>query len=264
MQTEVEKLNPSAQPQLDRQAAFWDARSEDYADPSEPEQRQRLLRRLARLPHEARPTAGLRLLDVGAGTGAISLHAAQAGAIVTALDVSSAMLRRLEAAGQKEIETVVTDWRAFDIDAAGFRRAFDLVYAQMVPSFRDVADFARFEACSRGWCVFIGWGRERHDPWLEAAFAAHGAPWEVPAGVPLAVQQLTALGRAPEPVYWRETWTRRRSVAAALRDATDHLQVRGARPDPELLGALLAKHGDVDPLVDACVVEIGLLAWRVL
>ena len=159
--TEVERLDPSAQPQLDRQAAFWDARSEDYPDPSTREQMQRLLERLARLPQEARPAAGLRLLDVGAGAGAISLHAARAGAVVTALDVSSAMLRRLEAAGQKGIETLVADWRAFDIDAAGFRRAFDLVYAQMVPSFRDVADFARFEACSRGWCVFIGWGRER-------------------------------------------------------------------------------------------------------
>lgn len=256
-------MNPSAQPQLDRQAAFWDARSEDYPDPSTPEQRQRLLERLAHLTQEARPAAGLRLLDVGAGTGAISLHAARAGAVVTALDVSSAMLRRLEAAGQKGIETVVADWRALDIDGAGFRRAFDLVYAQMVPSFRDVADFARFEACSRGWCVFIGWGRERNDPWLEAAFAAHGVPWEVPAGVPLAVQQLAALGRTVRPAYWRETWTRRRSVAAAIGDAADHLLVRGAEPNPELLRALGAKHGDPDLVIDACEVEIGLLAWPV-
>ena len=262
--TEVERLDPSAQPQLDRQAAFWDARSEDYPDPSTREQMQRLLERLTRLPQEARPAAGLRLLDVGAGAGAISLHAARAGAIVTALDVSSAMLRRLEAAGQKGIETLVADWRAFDIDAAGFRRAFDLVYAQMVPSFRDVADFARFEACSRGWCVFIGWGRERNDPWLEAAFAAHGVPWEVPAGVPLAVQQLAALGRAVRPAYWRETWTRRRSVAAAIGDAADHLLVRRAEPNRELLRALGAKHSDADLIVDACEVEIGLLAWPVL
>jgi SAM-dependent methyltransferase len=263
-QTEVERLDPSAQPQLDRQAAFWDARSEDYPDPSMPEQRQRLLERLARLPHEARPAAGLRLLDVGAGPGAIALHAAQAGAVVTALDVSSAMLRRLESAGQTGIDTLVADWRTFDIDAAGFRRAFDLVYAQMVPSFRDVTDFARFEACSRGWCVFIGWGRERHDPWLEAAFAAHGVPWEVPAGVPLAVQQLAAFGRALQPAYWRETWTRRRSVAAAIGDAADHLLVRRAEPNRELLRALGAKHSDADLIVDACEVEIGLLAWPVL
>ena len=105
------------------------------------------------------------------------------------------------------------------MDGLGWRRAFDRVYAQMMPSFREAADFARFEACSRGWCVFIGWGRERHDAWLQAAFAAHGVPWEVPAGVPLAAAQLQTLGRQPVPVYWRETWQRRRTLEQAMADA---------------------------------------------
>jgi 2-polyprenyl-3-methyl-5-hydroxy-6-metoxy-1,4-benzoquinol methylase len=257
-------VSASAQPNLDWQASFWDARAADYPDPRSPEHRERLLQRIARLPPEARPSPGLRLLDVGAGTGSIALHAAEQGSVVTVLDVSAAMLRRLEAAaGQQTIKALVADWRDVDIDKAGFRQAFDLVCAQMVPSFRDVADFARFEACSRGWCVFIGWGRERHDPWLEAAFAAHGVPWEVPTGVPLAVEHLTALGRDPQPVYWRETWKRTRSVAGALRDATDHLHVRGADVDPEMLRAEMAKRSHGDQIVDACNVEIGLLAWHV-
>jgi len=89
-----------------------------------------------------------------------------------ATTTSAKWVIQLRSAGQKGIDTLVADWHAFDIDAAGFRRAFDLVYAQMVPSFRDVADFARFETCRRSWRVFIGWARDRHDPWLEAAFAA--------------------------------------------------------------------------------------------
>jgi SAM-dependent methyltransferase len=257
-------MTASAQPDLDRQAGFWDARAADYPDPRWPEQHRRLLQRIGRLPREARPGPGLRLLDVGAGAGSLALHAAEQGSIVTALDVSAGMLRRLEAAaGQQPIRTLVADWRGFDVDRAGFRRAFDLVYAQMVPSFREAADFARLEACSRGWCVFIGWGRERHDPWLEAAFLAHGVPWEVPTGVPLAVELLAALGRDPHPVYWPETWKRSRSVDAALRDARDHLHARGADASPELLRALMEKMSDGDRIVDACQVEIGLLAWHV-
>ena len=257
-------MTKSVQPDLERQAAFWDARAAEFPDPREPIQRERLLRRLARLPFDARPGPARQLLDIGAGTGALALYAAEQGAVVTALDISAAMLNRLnEAAKPRRIATVRADWRLFDQEAAGFSGAFDVVCAQMVPSFREVTDFARMEACSRGWCVFIGWGRERHDPWLETAFAAHDVPWQVPTGVPLGVQCLRTLGRDPEPIYWSETWNRTRSAAAAIRDAADHLFVRGVDADLGLLRRELSKTSVRDQLVDQSVVEIGLLAWRI-
>ena len=143
-------MTKSVQPDLERQAAFWDARAAEFPDPREPIQRERLLRRLARLPLDARPGPARHLLDIGAGTGAIALFAAEQGSVVTVLDVSAAMLGRLnEAARARRIALVRADWRDVDQEGAGFSGAFDLVYAQMVPSFRDVTDFARIEACSR-------------------------------------------------------------------------------------------------------------------
>jgi SAM-dependent methyltransferase len=255
-------MTPSAQPQLDRQAAFWDARAADYPDPRDAALLAQQQRRMSHVPAQARPASGLRLLDVGTGTGALALHALAQHARVTALDISGAMLRRLgQAAGAATIELRQADWRTLDVDGLGWRRAFDRVYAQMMPSFREAADFARFEACSRGWCVFIGWGRERHDAWLQAAFAAHGVPWEVPAGVPLAAAQLQTLGRQPVPVYWRETWQRRRTLEQAMADACDHLQVRGATPDPQWLRELRGRPDAAALVQDCCEVEIGLLAW---
>jgi SAM-dependent methyltransferase len=253
----------TAQPRLERQAAFWDARAGDYADPRDPAQRAQSARRFAHVPAPARPARGLRILDVGAGTGAISLHAAEAGAEVTALDVSSAMLQRLRAVvAPLPVDTAHADWRRFDVDQAGFARAFDVVYAQMVPSFREASDFLRMEACSRDWCVFIGWGRQRNDPWLEAAFEVHGVPWEVPTGVPLAVDRLRMLGRAVRPVYWAETWYRQPSLAEAVLDAADHLRVRGAEPDLDVLASEAARFGSDGALACACAVEIGLVAWQ--
>jgi SAM-dependent methyltransferase len=257
-------MSGAAQPDLARQVAFWDARAADYVDPRSPDQRARQAERMARLPPDARARAPLRVLDVGAGTGSLSLHACEQGADVTALDISARMLERLRGvAGPGAICAVLADWRTLDPEAAGFEGAFDVVYAQMVPSFREASDFVRLERCSRGWCVFIGWGRERCDPWLEAAFAAHGVPWEVPTGVPVAVRLLRELGRNVEPVYWRETWSRERSVAAAIRDATDHLFVRGVSADPGLLRDRLRTVSPGEWVVDECVVEIGLVAWRV-
>lgn len=252
-----------AQPRLEAQRAFWDARAVDYADPRDPAERQRLAARLAHLPAEARPGPGTRLLDVGAGTGAIALHAAACGATVTALDVSPAMLARLRAiAAPLRVQTLCADWRAFDPVAAGCAGAFDLVVAQMVPSLRAPEDFLRMEACSRGWCVVIGWGRVRRHPWLEAAFAAHAVPWAVPAGVPLAADGLAALGHSVEPVYWPEAWPVEVDAKAALRDAEAHLRVRGAAPDRARLRALLPPATARGTIACTSTVEIGALAWR--
>lgn len=257
-------MSGTAQPDLGLQTHFWNRRAADYPDPCSAVHRAGQARRLARLPAAARPAPGVEILDVGAGTGALALFAAEAGASVTALDVSEAMLGRLrDAAKHRPIATVLADWRSLDPASAGFCHAFDIVYAQMVPSFRSIADFARLDACSRRWCVFIGWGRARRDPWLQAAFAAHDVPWEVPAGVPLATELLARLGRNPRPLYWKETWSRTRSGAAALRDAADHLFVRGVDADLDLLRRELARIGGAEQLVDRSVVEIGMLAWEV-
>ena len=255
-------MSPMAQPALDRQAEFWDARAGDYPDPRAPAQRALMQRRLAHWPTAARPAAGQRVLDIGAGTGALARAAVEAGARVTALDVSAAMLGRLrEVLSPASAALLQGDWRRLDIDAAGWRGAFNLVAAQMVPSLREPADFERMSACSRGACVFVGWGRERHDPWLEAAFAAQGVPWAVPAGVPLAMQCLREIGREVAPVYWRETWERSRPREAALREAVDHLTVRGVVADIVGLRRELARFSAAEVIVDRCEVEIGLLAW---
>lgn len=253
----------TAQPDLARQAAFWDARAADYPAPDAPSVRDRMIARLAAAPEGARPAPGRRVLDVGAGTGAIALHAHAAGAEVVALDVSAAMLGRLRDADPTgAIRTVHADWRTVDPAASGLARGFDLVFAQMVPSFREAADFARMSACSRGWCVFVGWGRVRRDPWMEKAFALHGMPWEVPAGVPLALDRLGSLGIRCEPVWLAETWPRDRPVEAAVRDAVDHLDVRGATADIGLLTRTAAAMAIQGRMVDASSVEIGIVTWR--
>lgn len=62
--------------------------------------------------------AGMRMLDVAAGTGALSIPAARAGARVLATDWSAAMLERLEARARSEglsIETRVMDGQALDL-----------------------------------------------------------------------------------------------------------------------------------------------------
>jgi ubiquinone/menaquinone biosynthesis C-methylase UbiE len=62
--------------------------------------------------------AGMRFLDVAAGSGALSIPAARLGARVLATDLSAAMLERLKARARQEgldIETRVMDGQALDL-----------------------------------------------------------------------------------------------------------------------------------------------------
>jgi len=77
--------------------------------------------------HELARAAGGPILDLGAGTGRVSLELARAGHDVTALDVDAELLAALrERAGSLPVQTVVADARAFSLD-----RRFALILAPM-------------------------------------------------------------------------------------------------------------------------------------
>lgn len=97
-------------PVLDRVRSFWDldAAGYDHEATHHPATAAKRAAWSAAL-HRHLPRSTARILDVGAGTGFLSLMAASLGHRVTALDLSSAMLSRLqtkaEAAGLS-VETV--------------------------------------------------------------------------------------------------------------------------------------------------------------
>jgi ubiquinone/menaquinone biosynthesis C-methylase UbiE len=72
---------------------------------------------------------GMRLLDVAAGSGAVSLSAARLGANVTAIDISPVMIERLKARAREEglnLEARVMDGHALDLE----NDAFDIVASE--------------------------------------------------------------------------------------------------------------------------------------
>ena len=66
---------------------------------------------------------GMRVLDVAAGSGAVSLAAARLGGRVTAIDISPVMVERLKARARLEgldVEARVMDGHALDLEPDGF------------------------------------------------------------------------------------------------------------------------------------------------
>lgn len=88
---------------LDELRAFWDADAQTYdADPTHQAKTATEQAAWAAALARSLPEAPARVLDVGAGTGFLSLPLARLGHEVTALDLSSSMLARLEEKSQRE------------------------------------------------------------------------------------------------------------------------------------------------------------------
>ena len=82
-----------------------------------------------RLVRFAGVSAGQRVLDVGCGTGVVSITAARRGAQVTGVDLTPVLLQR--ARENQATARVQVDWREADAEALPFEdRAFDLVLSQ--------------------------------------------------------------------------------------------------------------------------------------
>lgn len=91
---------------------------------------------------------GLRLLDVGAGSGAVSIPAARAGAEVLAIDISPTMVDRLaaraRAGGLPTLRAEVGDGSALDIDDDSFDVAVSLNGVSLFPDLAGgLAEMAR-------------------------------------------------------------------------------------------------------------------------
>lgn len=114
-----------------------------------------------------------RVLDVGAGTGRVSLDLARAGHNVTALDLHPELLGALrERAADLPVQTACADARSFELD----RRDFDLclVPMQTLQLLRGSAERVAFLRCARA--------HLRSDGLLACAIVLELDPFDCAAG----------------------------------------------------------------------------------
>ena len=88
---------------------------------------------------------GKSFLDVGCGAGVYALALAKAGGRAVGVDISPRMIEhakeRADTDGIANAEFACLNWSDADIDALGYRGAFDVVFAHMTPA---VSDFDTF------------------------------------------------------------------------------------------------------------------------
>ncbi len=218
---------------------------------------------------------GMRVLDVGCGTGRKAIAFATHGAEVHALDFSPAMLGRmreaLPARLARRVKPVEADWEKIDLARQEWERAFDLVFACMTPAIRTPEAFLKLSSASRAGCYFRGWAGRRKDPLLEEIWRhLIGKPSPslagMAGGVFTAFNLLYAMGYSPGVEFQEVCWERREPADKAAYFYTEYFDglVELCRQDlarsiSEYL-ATVAEDGYVTRRTEG---RTGSMTWRV-
>ena len=146
---------------------YWDKASATY-DKSEKEvQDRRLGKTLGLLKQKGLLFEGMKVLEIGCGTGLLAMALAENGAHVTALDFSQGMLdrfsQRLTPDLADRVSILSEDWHTLDIQKKGWEKQFDLVVAFMSPGVATADAFFKMMACSKNGCAVRGWAARRQN-----------------------------------------------------------------------------------------------------
>lgn len=212
----LEQLRKSWVSQADPeiQARIWDRSAEHYRSRPLPDPGEDAF--LRRLRHAQPDLAGKRILDVGCGAGGYSLALARLGARTMGVDISPKMIEyACERAREEQMDSSAfrcLNWADADIDALGFRAAFDVAFAHMTPAVADFDTFDRLNACSRGLCA-VEKPTRRRDQVMDAAFARAGLERERrDEDMEAIFSYLWNRGYRPEFFYSPDLWRTERTV----------------------------------------------------
>jgi len=204
-------------------ALFWDKRAEGYFQNISSERSEK---RTAEFFSQIEGT-GLKLddaqvLDIGSGPGTLAIPLARMGAKVTAVDISTEMMKHLEKRAAEEglslDQTILSPWSDIDLDALGFKNRFDLVIASMTPGINGPETFDKMMAASRNVCYYSNFVSRKWDSaYYELYQMLFGEKFvEGGYGFHIPFMYLYAMGYRPTITLSKNTWTSDETVESMV------------------------------------------------
>ncbi len=207
---------------------FWDGRAEEYYQGHEEESKQEAEQTVDLFEQRGCVFDRARVLDIGCGPGTLSFSLAARGAVVTALDFSPGMLKRLTdempSGLERNITVVQASWDEVDLARRGWECGFDLVLSNMSPAIHDAVSLNKMISASNKSCYLKAWEtKKRHSEVQEHI-------WELLTGAkledrhapfPYMINYLLARGFYPDLTHHTIEWTTSETLGKAI---AEHVQ----------------------------------------
>ena len=174
---------------------------------------------------------GKSFLDVGCGAGVYALALAKAGGRAVGVDISPRMIEhakeRADTDGIANAEFACLNWSDADIDALGYRGAFDVVFAHMTPAVSDFDTFDKLNACAKHFCL-VEKPTRRTDVVLDEAQRriGIGRDGKFNSDIESIFSYLWNKGYCPQFFYHKEVWNSERSTEDMIAWCTDRSRLK--------------------------------------
>lgn len=211
-------------------------------------------------------------LDIGCGAGAYSLALASRIDHVTGVDISPAMISaangQAEKMGLSNASFSCVNWSSTDIDAAGYRSAFDLVFAHMTPAISSYDTFHKMVSCSRRYCILQS-NTRRRDRILDRTLKLMGIDSSQvfrDDEISFCFDYLWLNGYEPQIFYHQEVWTPVRTLENSLHWCLDRARLhQEITPEQEQIAGEYLESQAVDGMVQEHVdTTIVTMFWEMI
>ncbi len=197
---------------------YWDKASTTYDKSKKEVEDRRLEKTLGLLGQKGLLFEGMKVLEIGCGTGLLAMALAKNGACVTALDFSQGMLdrfyQRLSPDLADRIIILSEDWHKLDIQKKDWEKQFDLVVAFMSPGVASADSFFKMMACSKNGCAIRGWAARKQSPILMDLWEKimDSTLDDKPQSILFKINLLFSLGLFPDIVFDTVEWDQKISL----------------------------------------------------
>jgi len=222
--------------------SFWDTMAERYPHYDDPAMQKDVQRVLAWAKSQGLDFSDRSLLDIGCGTGTVSIPLALEKARVTAIDLSRGMLDALKSDAEAlklrdYLTSYQSDWESFPLT-----QTFDIVLASMTPAISQEIHIDKMLSATHAMGLYVGWGRYKTNAFLEALMQAHDAPEKMSGGC-IKVADFMHYLDTKELTYsyeffttaWEETYT----YDEAKTYAAEQLARKNLSPDERKVDAII-------------------------
>lgn len=252
--------------------AFWERKAGEYTSPFEEKMLAWSEKVIGVIEKKGVVVDGMRLLDIGCGTGVFALPLALRGASVTGLDFSGNMLKRLAAEAERlgidNVRTVRNSWKRIDLPGAGLEGAFDVVISTLSTAVETVQDILKMERCSTRWCVYVASGKVSRTKACKEVLLGIGAPLDPRPDIRDMKKRLEGMGRRFIYESFTNSVKYEKSAEDVVKEIAGRLEAAGVKPDMKEIADAVRRcragaAGRKGMIRYRRRFDTGILVWRV-